>query len=248
MDIFIKEFLNNPGGKGSAVLNINATKETFTERYDKICKKISHMTFEVNKDIYILVNIPSSVDGIFYDVLMKFENTKKSIGTTITDMRMELFSNSPSFLYTYAYAYMKQNIFIKECKKKLSSKMLSDVAKTRNPFGVLSYDFSIYAALFYIVNNGYTNISDLQMNNYKKCSLSTVLHNVKDAEVLQKNRKIQKTANKLEEEEKLKKAKKNINKRINDKKSETDEIQDVEKVKGLVHVKSSKQVKKAKKI
>lgn len=250
MDIFIKEFLNNPGGKGSAALNIKATKDKFTEKYDKICKKISHKTFKVDKDIYILVNIPSSVEGIFYDVLLKFEKTKKSTGDTITDMRMELFSNSPSFLYTYAYAYMKQKVFIKECKKKLSSKMLSDVAKTRNPYGVLSYDFSIFAALFYIINNGYTSIEDLKMTNYIKTSLSAVINSVKDADALQKNRKIQKNANKLEEEEKIKKAKANIGKKIGT--SEDDEsiykLKEVKKVNGLVKIKSTKKVKKAKKI
>ena len=98
MPFFIKEFLNNPAGKGSTVLNINATKDKYIERYNLIRKKITHKTYFVKDIIYIIVNIPSSVEGIMYDVVLKFENTKKSTGNTITDMSMQLFSNSPSFL------------------------------------------------------------------------------------------------------------------------------------------------------
>lgn len=247
MPFFIKEFLNNPAGKGSAVLNINATKDKYIERYNLVRKKITHKTYFVKDIIYIIVNIPSSVEGIMYDVVLKFENTKKSTGDTITDMNMQLFSNSPSFLYTYAYAYEKQKLFIKECKKKLSSKMLSDIAKTRNPYGVLSYDFSIFASLYYIVTNGYTNIEDLKTGDYVKCNLPTVLHNIKDADVLQKNRKIQKDYNKMMEEEKLKKSK---NKAVKESKKDDRQeptLKEVKNVKNTVRIKKSKYTKSIKK-
>lgn len=247
MSFFIKEFLNNPAGKGSAVLNINATKDKYIERYNLVRKKITHKTYFVKDIIYIIVNIPSSVEGIMYDVVLKFENTKKSTGDTITDMNMQLFSNSPSFLYTYAYAYEKQKLFIKECKKKLSSKMLSDIAKTRNPYGVLSYDFSIFASLYYIVTNGYTNIEDLKTGDYVKCNLPTVLHNIKDADVLQKNRKIQKDYNKMMEEEKLKKSK---NKAVKESKKDDRQeptLKEVKNVKNTVRIKKSKYSKSIKK-
>lgn len=248
MAFYIKEFFNNPAGKGSAVLNINATKNKFQEKYNQIHKKISHKSFFVKDDIYILVNIPSSVEGIMYDVLMKFEKNKKSIGTTILDMEMQLFSNSPSFLYTYANAYDKQKLFIKECKKKLSPKMLSDIAKTRNPYGVLSYDFSIYSALWYVLSNGYTNIDDLKMTDNINCNLSTVLKYVKDAELLQKNRKVQKDYNKMIEQEKLKKNKNKAMKGNKELSKEEPALKEVKSVKNTVHIKKSKYSKSVKKI
>lgn len=248
MAFYIKEFFNNPAGKGSAVLNINATKNKFQEKYNQIRKRISHKSFFVKDDIYILVNIPSSVEGIMYDVLMKFEKNKKSIGTTILDMEMRLFSNSPSFLYTYANAYDKQKLFIKECKKKLSPKMLSDIAKTRNPYGVLSYDFSIYSALWYILSNGYTNIDDLKMTDNINCNLSTVLNYVKDAELLQKNRKVQKDYNKMVEQEKLKKNKNKAIKGNKELPKDEPALKEVKSVKNTVHIKKSKYSKSVKKI
>ena len=248
MAFYIKEFFNNPAGKGSAILNINATKTKFEEKYNTIHKKIIHKTFLVKDDIYILVNIPSSVEGIMYDVLLKFEKNKKSLGTTILDMEMQLFSNSPSFLYTYANAYDKQKLFIRECKKKLSSKMLSDFAKTRNPYGVLSYDFSIYCALHYILSNGYTNIDDLKMTDFTKCNLSTVLHFVKDADALQKTRKVQKDYNKMMEQEKLKKNKNKPIKGNSEQEIHDPSLKEVKNVKGTIHIKKSKYAKKVKKI
>lgn len=248
MAFYIKEFFNNPAGKGSAVLNINATKNKFQEKYNQIHKRISHKSFFVKDDIYILVNIPSSVEGIMYDVLMKFEKNKKSIGTTILDMEMRLFSNSPSFLYTYANAYDKQKLFIKECKKKLSPKMLSDIAKTRNPYGVLSYDFSIYSALWYVLSNGYTNIDDLKMTDNINCNLSTVLNYVKDAELLQKNRKVQKDYNKMVEQEKLKKNKNKAIKGNKELPKDEPALKEVKSVKNTVHIKKSKYSKSVKKI
>lgn len=248
MAFYIKEFFNNPAGKGSAILNINATKTKFEEKYNTIHKKIDHKTFFVKDDIYILVNIPSSVEGIMYDVLLKFEKNKKSLGTTILDMEMKLFSNSPSFLYTYANAYSAQKLFIKECKKKLSSKMLSDIAKTRNPYGVLSYDFSIYAALHYILSNGYTNIDDLKMGEFIKCDLTKVMKFIKDAELLQKNRKVQKDYNKMMEQEKLKKNKAKAIKGNSEKETHDPSLKEVKNVKNTVHIKKSKYSKKVKKI
>ena len=248
MAFYIKEFFNNPSGKGSAVLNISATKTEFESRYNKIHKQVTHKTFFVKDNIYILVNIPSSVEGIMYDVLLKFEKTKKSLGTTILDMDMKLFSNSPSFLYTYANAYDKQKLFIKECKKKLSTKMLSDIAKTRNPYGVLSYDFSIYSALHYILSNGYTNIDDLKMGDFINCDSARVLKFVKDAELLQKNRKIQKDYNKMMEQEKLKKNKAKAVKGNSEKETTDPSLKEVKNVKSTVHVKQSKYSKKVKKI
>ena len=55
MAFFIKDFFNNPAGKGSAILNINATKAKFEDKYNSIHKKIIHKTFSVKDNIYILL-------------------------------------------------------------------------------------------------------------------------------------------------------------------------------------------------
>ena len=243
---YIKEFLNNPAGKGATVLNISAVKDKFTERYNSIVSDIDYSIYIVKKDVYFLVNIPSSVKGIKYDILVKFEPTSKSTGKSLSDMSMKIFSNSPSFLYTYAHAYDVQGLFIKECKRKLSSQMLTDIAKSKNPYGILSYDFSVFAALHFIVSNDYLSMDVI--NQYgQKTVKSEVLKHVKNADILQKDRKLQKTANKLEEEKELKKKKKAItSKKVSDD-DNTDIIKDVKTTKKTKIVKSVKTTKKVKK-
>lgn len=239
---FIKDFLNNPGGKGNAALNIKSVKEGFTARYEKIVKNIDYQIFLVKKDVYILVNIPSSVQGIKYDILVKFTETSKSAGTSIADYDMKLFSNSPSFLYTYAYAYDKQGLFLTDCKRKLSAQMLKDIAKSKNPYGILSYDFSIFAALHFIVSNDYLSLDTI--NQYgKKVNKTDVLKLVKNADALQKDRKFQKTA--IKEAEKAEREK--IKKSIKDSDKDDEAVKEIKTVKNVKKVKTTKTTKKVKK-
>lgn len=240
---YIKEFLNNPGGKGNTALNIKSVKDGFLARYEKIVKSIEYQIFLVKKDVYILVNIPSSVQGIKYDILVKFVETSKSTGESIADYDMKIFSNSPSFLYTYAFAYDKQGLFLTDCKRKLSPQMLKDIAKSKNPYGILSYDFSVFAALHFIVSNDYLSLDTI--NQYgKKVNKSDVLKLVKNADALQKDRKFQKVAiREAELEEKKNKIKKSSKAKPEDEES----VNEVKTVKSVKKTKTTKTVKKVKK-
>lgn len=243
--VFIRDFFNNPAGKGSTILNINATKSQFNARYNEIQERIHHKIYFVKKSIYFLINIPSSVNGIMYDIVVKFEPTPKSAGESITDMSMEMFSNSPSFLYTFANAYDKQKIFAKEFKRKLSSKMLKDIAKTKNPYGILSYDFSIYSALYYILSNDLTKISNLETFAIKT-NLNEVIRSVKNADALQKDRKLQKDYNKMLEKEELDEKKDKIKHGKQEDNEQT--IRDVPNAKSVKNNKSIKKTKSVAKI
>lgn len=236
--MLLTEFFNNPMGKGSAVLNIKTIKENFDKKYDKIYKDINHKTFFIKKNIYISINIPSSVKGIFYDVVIKFIPNKNSTGISVTDMDYQFFSNSPSFLYTYANAYAKKKLLIRELDKKLSKEMIKQIATTRNPYSVISYDYTIYCALKYILINGYDKISALKINCIESSNTSQLLKSIQNWEVLQKNRSMQKNLNKIEELEniedkknKIKNADKTIKKVKNTKsKIKTQKVSKVKKV------------------
>ena len=242
----IVEFYNNPMGKGSTVLNIRATKADFDKRYDKISKDVNHTTYFIKKDIYISINIPSSVKGIFYDVVIKFTPNRYSAGVAVTDMDFQVFSNSPSFLYTYANTYAKRKMLIRELDRKLSREMLKNLATTRNPYSIVSYDFTVYAALKYIFQNGHTNINSLKVNCIESNSLTPLLKSVQDWETLQKKRKIQKGENKRLEEEERKSKLKEIKSPQDKKKTgnqKTDRIKASKTNKQVKNVKVSKKKK-----
>lgn len=247
--MLLTEFFNNPMGKGSAALNIKAIKEKYDERYNNFYKDITHQSFFIKKNIYISVNIPSSVKGIFYDVVIKFTPNSKSAGSSVIDMDYQFFSNSPSFLYTYANAYSKKKLLIRELDRKLSREMIKDMAKTRNPYSIISYDYTIYCALKYILINGFDKISVLKMKNNKSSTMSDLYKSVQDWETLQKKRKLQKISNKIEEEEKLKNNHNQNNIEIDDDSDNgVKRSPKTKKVKNTKNVAKIKKVKKVKKI
>lgn len=246
--MLLTEFFNNPMGKGSAALNINAIKDKFDKRYNNFYKDISHKTFFIKDNIYISINIPSSVKGIFYDVVIKFTPNNKSAGVSVIDMDYQFFSNSPSFLYTYANAYSRKKLLIKELNKKLSKEMIKNMAETRNPYNIISYDYTIYSALKYILLNGYDKISTLKMmEDNKTSSLKDLLNSVQDWDTLQKKRSIQKISNKLKEEED-KKNKTEIVENSDETNKDKKTISKVKNVKKTKTVPKTKNVKKTKKI
>lgn len=199
--MLLTEFFNNPMGKGASVLNIKSIKENYDRRYNTFYKNISHTAFFIKNNIYVSINIPSSVKGIFYDVVIKFTPNTKSAGVSVSDMDFQFFSNSPSFLYTYANAYAKRKLLIKELNSKLSKEMIKTIAATRNPYAIVSYDITIYSAIKYLLTNGFDKINALKMNSIESSNLTQLLRSIQDWETLQKNRKIQKNVNKIEEEE-----------------------------------------------
>lgn len=243
--MFVQDFLNNPSGKGNAVLNIKTIQSNYIEKYNKIANLIKYQIFLINSDIYFLINIPSSVNGIYYDIVVKFKKTSKSAGNSILDMDFQVFSNSPSFLYTYAYAYEKHGLFIKEFKRKMSSQMIKKVAETRNPYAMLSYDFSIFASLYFIIKNDYTSMDTIN-RMASKINLHKLLDLVKNADALQKDRKNQKAINKELEKKALNEKKKHV--RIGKEESDEQNTGNVRHVKSVKNVKKSKTVKKTKKI
>lgn len=246
--MLLTEFFKNPMGKGSTALNIKATQADFDKRYDKFYKKITHKAFFIKEDIYVSINIPSSVDGIFYDVVLKFTPNQKSAGVSVIDMDFQVFSNSPSFLYTYANAYYKKRMLIKELNRKLSREMIKEIATVKNPYSIISYDITVYSAIKYLLTTGFDKIESLKIDSVQTNTLTPLLKTVQDWDTLQKNRRLQKDINKRQaEEEKQEKIK--YKSESNDKNDDViAENKKVKKVKNSISSKKSSKIKKIKKV
>lgn len=253
MAFFIREFYNNPAGKGATFLNINAIKEKFIPRYNEIAKRVLCSSYLAPTGaVFIHVRIPSSVEGIHYDIVLTFKPNDKSTGVGVEGMDMQIFSNSPSFLYTYAFAYDKSGLLAKEFKKKISSQMFDEIAGAKNPYAILSYDFSVFAALHHVITNGYTNLLNLQhIVGYK--NFPELYKAVQHAESLRKNRKAQKDLNKLAKLQEMQRRKNAIKHPKNKDKGESDEpgvkqAPTTKNVKTTARTKTTKTTKKVKRI
>jgi len=187
---YFKEFFNNPSGAGATYLNINAIKRDFDTRYEVFKGKMKAESFLTNTgEIFIHVYFPShSAEGIYYDVVFSFDSRKSSNPDNVNDAPMRIFSNSPSFIYTHAYSYMKHNLFILPLKKKYSPKVLENAAKAKNPRNTLSYDISVYCAMKFILETKLLlvkKIKEIQVG----ATVQSLLDRVQDADKIQKDRK-----------------------------------------------------------
>lgn len=167
----IKEYFRNPMGKGSAVLKKSSTSG-YDSEYEELKRLYSISVYNVRRDYYILVKVPSSVNKyagtslvstpVYYDVLFAIRRLPKH--GDIGDVPMRVFSNSPSFIYTYANAFNRQGMCISDLLRAISPEAYKNKAKYRNPYGVVGYEKSIYLAVKYIMDRGFNQASALAGN------------------------------------------------------------------------------------
>ena len=134
-------------------------RNMYAEKLDKILirenGKIDY-TLYTDKDRYLIhFKIPSEVvPNFYYDTVVEFvPNGPKSMATTIKDYDVKFYSNDPSFVYTFAHAFIKNDIFIRDLLPRMSKEAVKKVATEKNPSNEVGYVKSIYFAYILMVRN-----------------------------------------------------------------------------------------------
>lgn len=134
-------------------------RNMYAEKLDKILirenGKIDY-TLYTDKDRYLIhFKIPSEVvPKFYYDTVVEFvPNGPKSMATTIKDYDVKFYSNDPSFVYTFAHAFIKNDIFIRDLLPRMSKEAVKKVATEKNPSNEVGYVKSIYFAYILMVRN-----------------------------------------------------------------------------------------------
>ena len=242
--MLLLDCFNNPSGNGSMSKDISSAKAGFDKKYEGFKTAMSANVYEVKDKYYIHVKVPSSVDSIFYDMVL--ETKIPTNGKTIlhTD-GFKLFSNSPSFAFSYANMYAEKRIFITDLRHKLTRAMVKKAATSRNPNNVLSYDYTIYCGLKYIIDNNLVSNESLS-SVAKKVSKYEFTKEVSSFDELQKNRRVQKDYNKFLKEESDKNSKESINERYEKHRGERKGL--LKSIKGIMSSSKTKNVKSTKSI
>jgi hypothetical protein len=186
----IRQYVDNPSGKGSAFLAKRATiKQGMNMTFIKLLQKHRQQFFAVpyiypNGDVLFHVKVPSeeyATNKIVYDVLFRLyadNNNRYSM------RNMRVFSNSPSFLYTYAYVYYHSDLIINEPNlvSKLPSIAITQPPTVRNPIESLGFEKSTYVAARYlldgfILNDSYINRFGIRINPIEERRLLTAVAN-----------------------------------------------------------------------
>jgi hypothetical protein len=178
----ISEYIDNPYGKGSAFVNRKVIYADLINRYYALTKKYKMFTnfiYKDGKDYYCHIRIPSeSIEEMTYDVII-FINHSSSI---IKNNEFKVFSNCPSFVFTYAYVFNKNKMLIDFLRGQFDDPILSEDPMVRNPNRVLGYEKSIFYALNYLINHFiYTSTLDVFA---KKFVMKDVLKRVRDDQLI----------------------------------------------------------------
>ena len=141
----IKEFLKNPVGKGEVIPGKNTLLADLDKRYRALLER---KEFEFNiyrkKDCFffhflIMTEDPEREND--YDVVIGFYPTKtQKFDTVITRYDIKIFSNSPSFIYTYAYVAKQNKLLIVDFYNKFDVNVLKKPPVSRNTGKIMGYE------------------------------------------------------------------------------------------------------------
>lgn len=157
LHISIRQFTENPSGKGSAFLakramikqGLNATYIKLLNHYRRAFYAVPYL-LDDGRYIYH-VKVPSemyNINKISYDVIIEFAADKTGKRLALRDAKF--FSNSPSFIFTYAYVFNAKQIIPEAFKSVLPSQCLTQAPVVRNPIESMGYEKSLYVACRYL--------------------------------------------------------------------------------------------------
>lgn len=183
----IQDYLNNPMGKGSSVLMLSASRESLDSQYEKLSLRMSVKWFMLNKKYYIAhVKIPSRKhDKLYYDVLLQFDTSSFGDSIVINHADMKIFSNCPSFTYTYAYVCNEKDQLINWTRSKYNRNILRKNPESRNPNEILNYERSIYLACKFITSNSRNYISRIKLSAVKATNHQNILMGIRTNEEIE---------------------------------------------------------------
>ena len=253
METTFDQYINNPQGMKNAVISHREMyRAMYSAKLDAIYVrengKIDFIVYKSKKDYIVHMKIPSeAIENFSYDVVLPFRppNAAVELQPNITNYNVRFYSNDPSFVYTFAHAFRKNDLLIKDLEPRMSKEALKQVAKEKNPDNQIGYVKSLYFAYLIMENkNLFAKIRlDSMSNPYDKKEL---LSNVEDADTKIRERQEAKPtpkkkdkSNQLPEEEPPK-----TNERITKRSPVTKLVTKTPKTASVKKVKSTKKVKR----
>ena len=159
----LSEFVLRPFGKASDV-NKDAT---YGKKYTELTRQGQIQLVavaNVESSYYFHIKIPSESQknkNYKYDVVIRFFTVDLVMldHPDLIGYYIQFFSNSPSFIYKYAYVYKQNGFLIEDLFEKLDGDY-EDIPPTKtNPNQVMSYDKSIYCAARYLHETRFRNLT-----------------------------------------------------------------------------------------
>lgn len=154
--------------KGNAAFSIKTQLQAYKELYlTKISKELL-VSCVYNKRYdrwmfffkYPSENNEKYPSNIFYDIMIEFDPQRKSdaAAATLNTYDIYVYSNSPSFVFTFDYVMKQQVGFPKSLPKSYLSKIaITKPPKIRNTFQILTAEKTTWICFYHLYRNGYLN-------------------------------------------------------------------------------------------
>lgn len=180
----IVQYLLNPMGKGSSVLMIAPMRQELDRQYSDLQSNMSVKWYSMGEKYLIgHVKVPShSIEKMYYDVLIEIDTETIPKNTTvINNGNARVFSNCPSFTFTYAKVFNDNGNLIDWTKSKYDKEVFKEDPIRRNPAKITSYERSLYLAFKYITSAGRNYKSKVEYKITQVKSTKEILDNVKSS-------------------------------------------------------------------
>lgn len=162
MEMTIEQYIKNP--MGNAVMsNREMYRKMYMEKLDKLMVresgKIKYKLYRSSSKYYAHIKVPSeTIKDFYYDVVLEFSKPKDALPTNdLKKYNVKFFSNDPAFVYTFAHAFIKNDLFIKELSDKMSREAIKKKAEIKNPNNQVGYVKTLYFAYLMMIRKGLFN-------------------------------------------------------------------------------------------
>lgn len=158
-----EQYLTNPTKhKGNLVMNLSAIRNDLNRRYDKLIEekknKFKINVYKESDKIIIHVIEPSESYNMNYDVVFEIDGGLDE--DNLEKYPFKVFSNCPSFAFTFGFTFNNNGLLIEELKTKMDKEIFNKNPYQRNYYEMISYEKSIYFAIQYLLDK-YETTEDL---------------------------------------------------------------------------------------
>ena len=174
------QYIQNPMGVKNAVFsNRELYRGLYTDKLNKILVreggKIEYHLYKGRKKYYAFIKVPSEVvEKFYYDVVIEFSEPEGKTPRDLRGYNVRFYSNDPSFVFTFAHAFIKNELFIDNYKDKMSKRAVKENADEKNPTNQVGYVKSLYFAYLIMAQKGLFS-KLLYIDNYSERTVKNMI-------------------------------------------------------------------------
>lgn len=157
--VYSLDDLLNPFGKGVAAFNKTLIINAYEQRYYSIKDRIQFGLCKNGKIYLVHYRIPSEsplCKDVLYDVVLEFlpldDGAEDS--RTLEPYDVRIYTNSPSFTFTFTHAFNRYDLLIPWLKNRCISECLTKPAFEKNPNDIIGTDKCLWFAAYHLRRTG----------------------------------------------------------------------------------------------